>query len=233
MRALRSCDFCDGEATGTFEVLPPELEPTEAQQRRVVLCPDCKDRLESLLEPLLARIDPDDDADAKPTPGDDGAGVVTSADDSTQNRSRTSNSNATVSTGTDPSESTADDDAPDPERGPERERDSGAGTGISFDNDVAASTAGETVDGANETVKQEQAREPSPHQSETADATPPRAYGKVVRLLRNREFPMERSAVEDLAAGAYDLESEAVEAIIDHAIEDGEFVEKRGKLRRP
>ncbi len=53
MRALRRCDFCGADAVGTFEIVPPELEPSEDEQRRVVLCTDCRNRLETLLEPLL------------------------------------------------------------------------------------------------------------------------------------------------------------------------------------
>lgn len=56
MRELRSCDFCDGDALGTFEVIPDELSPTETEQRRVVLCRDCRETLETVLEPFLARL---------------------------------------------------------------------------------------------------------------------------------------------------------------------------------
>jgi len=43
MRALRNCDFCADDAVGAFEIVPPELEPTEAEQRRVVCCSDCSE----------------------------------------------------------------------------------------------------------------------------------------------------------------------------------------------
>ena len=57
MRQLRTCDFCGDEPTGVYEVLPASLAPTEAEQRRVALCADCRETLESVLEPLLARPD--------------------------------------------------------------------------------------------------------------------------------------------------------------------------------
>ena len=69
MRQLRSCDFCGDDAAGVYEVFPPELSPTEAEQHRVVLCSDCVGTLEAVVNPLLERLGVDtggDDAD--PTP---------------------------------------------------------------------------------------------------------------------------------------------------------------------
>lgn len=56
MRQLRSCDFCGEDASGIYEVLPAELSPTEDEQRRVVLCDDCLRTLETVVDPLLARL---------------------------------------------------------------------------------------------------------------------------------------------------------------------------------
>ena len=215
MRELRSCDFCGGDAAGTFEIVPPELEPTETEQRRVALCPDCKDRLRTLIEPLLAR-----------------AGVA-SADESTRKRSRESSPNATVSDASDDAEAEPDDDlrAGSASDGADAVTESTLEDGITFERSAAA------TDDADETAAGNGASDESASDTEStasdAATRPPTAYSKVVRLLRNREFPMKRSAVEELAAGAYDLEPDEVDAIVDYAIEQGEFVEKRGKLKRP
>lgn len=254
MRALRTCDFCGGDAAGTFEVIPPEFEPTDAEQRRVVLCPDCKATLEDVLEPLFARLDDDKSAaTATERPADrtargatDGAVDEASAegdadrdsvdgDGSSQPRTETTDSNATRSA------VDADDNRPTPE----------LEGGITFDAADAAATS-ESSAGDATTGNDEQRAETPPSESDTepteADSSAetttattagqttrrtPTGYGKVLRLLQNREFPMARSAVEGLAAGAYDLESEEVDAIIEHALEDGEFIEERGELRRP
>ncbi|AEH35809.1 hypothetical protein [Halopiger xanaduensis] len=262
MRALRNCDFCDAEAVGAFEVVPPELEPTEAEQRRVVLCGDCEVQLETLLEPLLARVgaastdagsgaDAGSDSDAN---ADSNSGtVVAAADETTQKRRRTTSPNATVSDGD--SSATADGtpaDAPTSDSEPKSE------PGITFETDeadIADSSAGQSDpdaaiesgdESADTTESTETTARPSESEvdpdssdaSETGGATdasesrPPRAYGKVIRLLRNREFPVARADAAELAAGAYDLEPAAVDAIIDHAIENDEFVERDGELHR-
>ncbi|ELY65486.1 hypothetical protein [Natrinema versiforme] len=272
MRELRSCDFCDAEAVGAFEIVPPALEPTEAEQRRVVPCADCKDRLETLLEPLLARAgaesgagtetdpaDPDSTADDDRTDGS--RSVVATADESTEKRPRSTSPNATVSGSpaesddSNPSQPAGEADS-DPDSGSTAE--AGLEDGITFERDEgtvdsagsAADDSDDPADGASngetETGDTSNAAAPSDTDDNADDADrstpdaeptgsssrPPTAYNKVIRLLRNREFPMKRTAVEELAAGAYDLESHEVEAIIDYAVEDGEFVEKRGMLRR-
>jgi hypothetical protein len=226
MRQLRTCDFCDAEAVGAFEIVPPELEPTEAERRRVVACPDCRDRLETLLEPLLARIAGDAAGDGR----SEGSG----ADGSTPDRSAPAEENAPAAG----DESDPDPDTPSEptvlEDGvtfePEDRTDDAADEDESVVDDGTAAESGAEPDSSERT----EAADESTGDEGTAPTTgSPPAYGKVVRLLRNREFPMERSAVENLAAGAYDLENHEAAAIVDHAVENDEFVEKRGILRRP
>ncbi|MXV60907.1 hypothetical protein GS429_02225 [Natronorubrum sp. JWXQ-INN-674] len=262
MRPLRTCDFCDADAAGAFEIVPPELEPTEAEQRRVVCCDDCKTRLENLLEPLLARAGAAGigaGADSTPeTEADTHTGtVVAAADESTQKQKRTSSPNATVS-GSDadktPDSNSGAESATDTTTDADRADSSSESglendTGITFERSESAEsddsseksddngrkTDESTETDASDTETEADASDTTADESatQTSGSRPPKAYGKVRRLLRNREFPMKRSAVENLAAGAYDLESHEVDAIIDYALEEGEFVEKRGKLRRP
>lgn len=231
MRELRNCDFCDDDAVGTFAVVPPELEPTEDEQRRVVLCDGCKGQLQTLLEPLLARAGVDDGDDGTEStasesgsesdatdgePDDGGSGtVVAAADESTQARNRSSSPNATVS---------------EPESGRSTD-DGGAGDGESGDGGSDDESAARARDGSR--VSSGITIERSGGDADEATDRAPKAYGKVLRLLENREFPMDRHEAQQLAAGAYDLEPHEVAAIIDRAIERGEFVEKRDELRRP
>ena len=53
-----------------------------------------------------------------------------------------------------------------------------------------------------------------------------------MRLLNNREFPVDRAAVTELAAGAYEMEDDEVAAIIEYAVERGVLVEEAGRLDR-
>lgn len=229
MRALQNCDFCAAEAVGTFETVPPELEPTEAEQRRVVLCGDCKTQLSTLIEPLLARAGanrPDEDAtdgpDSRPTPGESIEGESTQDDRTRDSDATSSDPAATDATGGitfehERTESRTDDDSPTESPTDEPRN-------------AAARTDEPKTD---ESAADEDAVENRASADRTGSNPAPPAYGKVVRLLRNRTFPMERRAVESLAAGAYDLESHEVEAIIDYALEDGELTESEGELRRP
>jgi len=213
MHPLQSCDFCTAEAAGTFEILPPVLEPTADEQRRVVLCAECKSRLETVLEPLIARLGADapesaiDETDStSATPGNDSqptGSIVASADASTEKRRRRRSPNASVA------ETESDSQRSitlDPDESPEPTMD--------VESDETDPTTADA--GADDTT-----------------VTAPRAYNKVIRLLRNREFPMERDAVETLAASAYDLESHEAEAIVDHAIEHDELLEDGRQLRQP
>ena len=197
MRALERCDFCDDGPARVYEVVPPELEPTPSEQRRVALCEGCRIRVERLLEPLLDRLDPGGERGSgygfgTGTESEDGADGGSAGDGVDTGRGGESH-------GTEPE--TAEEPT---------ERGSAGGVTVGYD-----ASGDETADSGT-----------------GADDRPPRAYGKLLRLLRNREFPMDRDDVEGLAAGAYDLEREEVEAIVDHAVERGELVEDGRRLRR-
>ncbi|WP_267640327.1 hypothetical protein [Haloarchaeobius amylolyticus] len=61
----------------------------------------------------------------------------------------------------------------------------------------------------------------------------PRTYNKVMRLLQNRDFPIERAQIESVAAGAYDVDPEECRAIVDAAIEKGLVAQDGPKLIDP
>lgn len=253
MRELRTCDFCGGDAAGTFEILPPELEPTEAEQRRVVLCSACKPTLEELLEPLLTRAGTDDpttastatsSTEAKATAATEHGPVATSDAGSTTRQERETTTESGHATGEDNRTDTAGTGGSDDETDASTaELESPHQDGITFDgfesSDAVDATDDEAVDTESDSTDDPPAdssdktpADSQPSQQSKSARKPPTAYGKVIRLLQNREFPMKRTAVENLAAGAYDLQSDEVEAIVDHALETGEFVESGGKLRR-
>jgi hypothetical protein len=62
-----------------------------------------------------------------------------------------------------------------------------------------------------------------------ADGVPDEYY-KVLRLLQNREFPMERADLTGLVTGAYDVSEPQCERILETAIERGVLVEKGSTL---
>jgi len=58
-------------------------------------------------------------------------------------------------------------------------------------------------------------------------------YNKVMRLLQNREFPVERGEIEVVAANAYDLAQSDCAQVIDLAVDRGLLQEDGGQLYRP
>jgi len=92
-------------------------------------------------------------------------------------------------------------------------------TGGDTDDEPADSETGDD-DGAAESG--------GPRMAKTAEGTSsrvPKGYRKTLRFLQNRETPIERDAAVEMVSDAYDFDSEAVEAAIDHAV-------KHGRLKR-
>jgi hypothetical protein len=54
----------------------------------------------------------------------------------------------------------------------------------------------------------------------------------VMRLLSNREFPVERDAIVELAASAYELDDAHVRRCLDYAVDRGVIDDDSGMLRR-
>lgn len=252
MRQLRTCDFCGDDSVGTFEIVPSELNPTEAEQRRIVLCADCQPTLEELLEPLLARAgavgaDPEtteqaaeDQTDDTPDESESSNSLLADDGDETgsngaADRDRESGDAERADRGTPGIEAEPDDDAPNGVISPEQPnpttdddegvaiRPGGDGRGRDASDRRSAAADDATAVGASPNG--------ATQASGSKPASAPKAYRKVLRLLQNREFPMARADVETLAAGAYDLEDHEAEAIIDHAVEQGDLVGEGRNVR--
>lgn len=58
-------------------------------------------------------------------------------------------------------------------------------------------------------------------------------YNRVMRLLQNRELPMEREAFVTLATNAYELHEDEVQALLDEVIENGKLAVRDDRLVRP
>ncbi len=230
MREVNSCDFCGEAAAGTFEVVPPERDPT-GEGRRMVLCESCRDTLGDVLGPLLGEDragdassgeaadpttivaeperEPHAGADAGTGSGAD-AGSVSPAGGESGERSESDESSVS---GAGESESAGD-------AGPEVA--DGADLGEALEDGRAGAspgdrTGGGSVEGAN-------------GRPQSARRGPPRGYRNVMRFLENREFPMEREEAETLATEAYGVDREVVSAAIDHAVKHNRLREANGEL---
>ncbi len=100
-----------------------------------------------------------------------------------------------------------------------RESDIGADGPDVTDEDDASDPGGEESNAANEGETSARAEEPG-------------GFRKVMRLLNNRSFPLERTVAVELASGAYELSDSEVEGVLDYAVERGVLEETGGELRR-
>jgi hypothetical protein len=257
MRQLRSCDFCGGDAAGVYEVLPPELSPTEAEQRRIVLCSNCAETLETVVDPLLERLGVETGDD---TSGSDaGSPASEGAARAEPSRSETASPAETTTVETDDASpaservdvNRSEDDSPfvpdDPADSPPDRSTTADATGdgaVQWNGGepTASAADGDGPDGATDPASDADesrgapdgnADGPNGSGAAAADRSDePEDFRTVMRLLANREFPVERDAIVELAASAYELDAQHVHRILDHAVDRGVLAEDGGTLTR-
>lgn len=217
---LRSCYFCGrtGEGLDAYPVVPGRLaaEAAPADPARVVLCPDCRSKLRRVLEIALADArDPDPGGVTPGEDGDGGGGPEVTFD-------------AAASEAEDGDAAGGEDDAGDGDATrPTEDGDDAAG-----DRDATRPTGDATDDGDDRDDPD------AAGDGERSTDTPGLGsgaggpYRKALRLLQNREFPMERAALVEVMSSAYDLDATECERIVEFAIERGALVDDDGTLRR-
>jgi len=219
MRELRTCDFCDADPVGVFEPLPPRLV---AAQQRVALCADCRDTLQRVLAPLDAAdgadsvdtADTTDDANTDATANTsrtDDAAETTGTDDAADDESASTSATAPTSTDDETTVSTPD----------------GVTIGDATAGDEPAAY-GPTDDAARGAAA---ARDEASPDDGTGRVERPTGYGKVIRLVRNRDEALPRGDLEELASSAYDLPADTVHRAVDAAVENGDLQEVDGAIR--
>jgi hypothetical protein len=96
-----------------------------------------------------------------------------------------------------------------------------------------ASTGDADADASGETEPESDEASTDDADADASGDDPPTGYRKVVRLLQNREFPVERASFVDLASNAYELDEVDVSASLDRLVERGALVESGGELQKP
>ena len=280
MADIQSCYFC---GTGpdvpleSYGVVPSAFEPSSDEQRSVVLCPDCQNKLTALLRPVVsAAIDTevksqlDAGDDLVKTPSDTQRVEQPSGAETETNASQSERSDdvSTSDSGARPSDSAArpSDSAASPSDSSARSTGSGlADTGtpsrpakrtISFTDsdtddqpsndsesrsttgsDEGSGVASDDQDGSADGTSNAETsshRAGRPDQSgDTLIGNNNDAYRKVIRLLQNRDFPVRRVEIEDLATNAYQLGPQECSGAIDTIVQKGLLVEEDGMLHRP
>ncbi|WP_410766179.1 hypothetical protein [Haloferax sp. DFSO60] len=238
MRELRSCDFCGGDAAGIFEVLPPKFTPAP-DQRRVILCADCQETLTSVIEPLMTRLGVSDgDAPAPDVTPEPTAGPPESA--GSQAGGAASVEVDAVEPAPEPEQESVSESLTEksPTEDPlsEPESTETVEVGVESEGELASEEVVESDEEEdNETVDTADtgADEPANSTANGDELRPePPKFRQVIRILQNREFPVDRNDVEDLAANAYSLEDDEVRDIFEYAIERGLLEETNGQLRK-
>lgn len=212
MRALSSCDFCGDDAVGTFEVVPDELVVTEDDQRRIALCDHCRTTLEGVLEPFLRE-------GPVTTDQTDDESIVESATTASVREDETDHSPTSAAV-----DATARAEAISIGRADGAD---GADDAEANERDPLAADDGVVISEGNDEAHSEAAADETPDVGEEPDQ-----FRKVMRLLSNREFPVERAEFAELTAGAYEMEDDHVARIIDYAVGRGVIVDDAGTLKK-
>jgi hypothetical protein len=105
---------------------------------------------------------------------------------------------------------------------------------VTFGSDDGAADDGAATDGRDgdedETVTVTERDTDDDDTDDGDDTDVPDGYHKVLRLLQNREFPMERADLTALVTGAYDVSEPQCERILETAIERGVLIEDGSTL---
>ncbi|WP_224448336.1 hypothetical protein [Haloprofundus salilacus] len=259
MADLDSCYFCGtiGDGLTELAVVPPRFDPTDKQQRTVVLCTTCRQKLGTVLEPIVDVLgdgtETTDDGSSSASAPDTPSPSPNSVD--TDNDIRTGEDvtdAATTPTAPQPGDAIDTTDFDDPlasdsegvtigtpvadgetdERHGSDESGSGDGDG-NGDAETGASNTDAGIDTAADDADADAADSVDEADADSdASKEEPTEFRTVMRLLSNREFPVDRAEIEALASGAYSLDDSQAGAIIDYAVDRGVLAERDGQLHR-
>ncbi|EMA24197.1 MULTISPECIES: hypothetical protein [Haloarcula] len=247
MDQLSSCYFCGGAldvSLSEYPIIPKSLDPEAEKQGTVVLCSTCREKLATIVEPAVEAAKADARETAE-TAGDAGTteppGLL---DDS---GTPAGDAQATTDSVVEPADdgSLLGDDGGSA-AGQEQSAQSAATTEATAEPDATNAAASDTTDGqaAEPTESSDSAANTGSEDTERGTDSDDSAdgpsltkleYNKVMRLLQNREMPVDRAEIREVAVNAYDIDGEQFDAIIDAAVdrdligqENGQLVESDG-----
>jgi len=246
MDRLSSCYFCGvapDESLRDYPLAPGDGDPTAV----VTLCPTCRRKLETVLSDVTshtaegsadptvvteaaAELGTGDRESIEPSTGADDEPLVTGAR-GTSGRDG----------GTEPLVAGDIETAADVTAAAESATDDGEtdGSGPTDTGDAEEKTQQTSTSEVPETLQTGETSDEDANGDTSAgdDGTEPTLsaleYNKVMRLLQNREFPVDRTEIVDLAASAYELTEPECEDVIDLAVDRGLVGQEAGTLVRP
>jgi hypothetical protein len=244
MDRLASCYFCGVAVEAPLEeypVVPRDLRPGVEDQSTVVLCPECRRKLSTIVDRVV---------DAATDPGvangpDTAQETLSSEDESAADQSGIDES---VLGGFDHKSPDLVDVGDDRTEGTPQSRDQGeeASNEHATDDDQPATQDDREPDSEwNDTEptddRQETAEETGSDDDSAESDTAPTAdrdfsrssYNRVVKLLQNREFPVDADDIQTVARSAYEINRRESQAIIDALIDRGVIERDGDRLVRP
>jgi hypothetical protein len=254
MDRLSSCYFCGTALDEPLQDYPLVAGDTGEHGAVMTLCPGCHHKLETVLDVVVgesedvpaledadrvalegespaALTEPEEDAPDPIALGDgkrDDSETTSAASDADSADEATGgpladDTGGEGSTSAETATETGDGDGPDDEPLAVGGVESGTDTDESGGG-TDPTAAGDTADGGGGGT------DPDREVTTTVSAL---EYNKVMRLLQNREFPVDRTEIETIATSAYDLSASECGAVIDLAVDRGLVVERDGRLVRP
>lgn len=219
MDHLQACYFCgaaEDDPLREVTVTPRSRRDDPEAQVSLTLCRSCERKLERVLDGLFTHVESGRSADTanRSEPDDDGTASDGPIDQ--------------IDVGSQPSDAAADG-----------EPSSAGNTPTAGQDDSGTTTA--PGDGGGDATADEAGSDDDPRvtaratmtQAEGLDGISVEDYNRVMRLLQNRELPMERDAFVALATNAYEMRADEVDALLDEVIENGRLVVRDDQLVRP
>lgn len=240
MSELTACYFCGTALDAPVErypLTPPSIDATTG--RSVALCPTCRRKLVTVLEivgaefdavvddPAAADVDDaGDTADQPPTTAaatDSADPTAGAADDETleADTAQTGDATAASDDGHEAAEQTDEED--------EIEATPDEGDSAVTANADPVPTAGDGGAAGDDPT----AEDAGPDDAAHAELLSSPEAQKVIKLLQNREFPLEREEFEIVASNAYDIPMRDCEEVIDTLVAEGYVGEDGAMLTRP
>jgi|GEM_PF-1404462 len=208
MDRLASCYFCGDAVDAQLQEYSLVTSDRIETGRTVVLCPSCRQKLTTVVEDVLAAAIDGGSATDGPS--------VDLDDDPLETLEQPTDEDHMTATDVEPIN--GDGDTPSDDRAAE----------------AAAMGDRETTDGA--TVTGDEATSDSTDEqagNSQDDASFERAeYNKVVKLLQNREFPVEIEEITVVARSAYGIDRNTTHAILDALIDRGVLEDRGDELVR-
>jgi len=233
MPQLSACYFCGtalDDPVDDYPIVPEDLRTEDADPTTVTLCQSCHEKLDAVVAELgdaLRTAQSDSPTVDAPADADD---LLVDPDTEPTASSASPGTDADVNAVPDPrqTDETTTETGPEEQSSTHSEPEVSESTAAAPDAGAAGdSTAADDPGDADDAEDAERAVVEGKHDISALE------YNKVMRLLQNREFPVDREEIEIVAANAYQVARSDCATVIDVAVDRGLIAEDDGQLVKP